>query len=423
MLVSNPRFRNFGFRLAQSLSVTDAPTLAPAVRRAIAALGITQIVGWGSTYYLLTILAAPIGRELGLSPGETAFGMSVLTLVSAAVGPYAGRLMDMHGAGPVMAAGSCIAAAGLGLLSLAGGAASYYFAWVVIGVSCAMILYPAAFTALTQAAPDQARRAITLLTLPGGLASTVFWPLTAGLLTSLDWRTICLIYAGLNLALCMPLHLFAIPPGGARNALPDAPKVRIAGLPAPLRRRAFTLFATVLALNAMLVVGTLNQFTVFLAGLGHVSDTVLLCSMLFGVSQVSARIVEAATGGGYDPLPGSLVMMTGYVAALAVLGLFSPASWAAIVFAVLFGACNGVFTINRGALVLQLFGSEGYGHMSGKVTVAQGIAGAAAPVLVASVIGTGGGVAGLIFLLGVGLASVVAMAALFSHAGASRGPD
>lgn len=398
--------------------MTVSTPLPAAVWRAIAALGVTQIIGWGSVYYLLTILAPPIGRDLGLSPGATALGMSLLTLVSAAAGPYAGRMMDLHGAGPVMAAGSGIAAAGLGLLSQAGGPVGYYLSWLVIGVSCAMILYPAAFTALTQAAPDRARRAITLLTLPGGLASTVFWPLTTALLNAYDWRTICLIYAGLNLFVCLPLHLFAIPPGGTRHALPDEPKTVVAGLPDALRKRAFVLFATVLALNAVLVVGTLNQFTVFLDRLGHAPNIVLLCSMLFGISQVSARIVEIATGGRYDPLPGSLLIISGYVASLAILGLFSPASWAAIAFAVAFGAANGLFTINRGALVLHLFGSTGYGHMSGKVSVAHGIAGAAAPVLVASVIGAGGGMAGLIFLLGIATASVVAMAMLFRHASA-----
>lgn len=394
-------------------------SLAPAVWRAIVALGVTQIIGWGSTYYLLTILASPIGRDLGLSPGATAFGMSLLTLVSAAVGPYAGRMMDLHGAGPVMAVGSGLAAAGLALLGFGRGPVGYYLAWLILGIAAAMILYPAAFTALTQAAPDRARRAITLLTLPGGLASTVFWPLTTGLLSAYDWRVICLIYAGLNLIVCLPLHLFAIPPGGTRNAIPEETRIAVIGLPHAVRRRAFILFATVLALNAMLVVGALNQFTVFLAGVGHAADTVVLCSMLFGISQVSARIIEIVTGGRYDALRGSLLIVSGHVAALVVLGLFSPAPWAAVAFAMLFGACNGLFTINRGALVLQLFGSEGYGHMTGKVTVAQGIAGAAAPVMLAAVIGAGGGMAGLYFLLTVAMAAVIAMALLFRHAGAS----
>ena len=394
------------------------PALGPVVRRAIAALGVTQIISWGSTYYILTILAGPIGRDLGLSPGMVAMGMSLLTLVSAACGPFAGRMMDLHGAGPIMAAGSVLASGGLVLLSLAQGLTSYFTAWAVIGVAGSMVLYPAAFTALTQLAPDRARRAITMLTLPGGLASTVFWPMTTWLLNAHDWRTICLIYAGLNLAICLPLHLFAIPPGGTRRALPDEPKVIVTGLPDHLRRRAFYLFALVLALNSMLVTGILNQFTAFLTAFGHEASVVVSCSMLFGVSQVSARIIEILAGGRYEPLRGTLLIVLGHVTALTVLGVVSPMPLAAFLFAAGFGVCNGLFTINRGALVLTLFGSQGYGHMTGKVTVGQGIAGAMGPVLLATVLGAGGGEAGFLFVLAVALTCSVAMFALFRHAGA-----
>jgi MFS family permease len=404
--------------------LADRPPLSLPVWRSIAALGVTQIIGWGSTYYLLTILAGPISRDLGMTPGMTAAGMSVLMVLNALSGPYAGRLMDVHGAGPVMAAGSLVAAAGLVGLSFAQGPASFFAAWVVIGVACSMTLYSAAFTALTQAEPTQARRAITMLTLPGGLASTVFWPLTTWLLNVQDWRSICLIYAALNVLICLPLHRFAIPPGGTRNAMPDEPAKLIEGLPEGLRRKAFLLFAVMLALNSIITVGTLNQFTTFLGALHHLPEVIVAASMLFGISQVSARLVEMAFGGAYDPLKGTLAITLGYAAAFALLGAFSPLPFAAIGFAIVYGASNGLFTINRGALVLQLFGSAGYGYMSGKVTVAQNIVGAAAPIILATVIGHGGGTGGILFSLAVALACVVAMAALFRHAaGAERSQE
>lgn len=384
--------------------------------RAIVGLGITQIIGWGSTFYLLTILARPISADLDLSPEVAAGGMSVLMIVSAVLGPFAGQMMDLHGAKRVLAVGSIIAAAGLILLSQATGMASYALAWFVIGASNAMILYPAAFTALTQIAPDKARHSITMLTLPGGLASTVFWPLTSQLLDVMSWRGICVCYAALQIAVCLPIHLFGLPAGGGKNRLPDHAKKIVPGLPHAARARAFVLFSAVLALNALLFTGVLNQFTTFMGSLGYGTEVVLACSMLFGIAQVSARLVEMIFGGNYDPLRGTVAFTFGTVVAMALLGVGSPLPAAAVAFAVLFGACGGLLTISRGTLVVVLFGSEGYGQMSGKLAVAYGIAGAAAPVVLSNIIARAGANYALIFCLCVAAAMFIAMLALFRHA-------
>ncbi|MCA0422130.1 MAG: MFS transporter [Proteobacteria bacterium] len=391
------------------------------VRIIIAGLGVTQIIGWGSTYYLLTILGSPMSAALDLPPALVSGGMSLLLVLGGLTGPFAGRFMDRRGARPGMAAGSIIAAAGLALLSQAVGPVSYIVAWFVIGLSASLILYPAAFTALTQAAPQNARRAITLLTLPGGLASTVFWPLTSHLMPLFDWREICLIYAGLNLCVCLPIHLLLLPtragglPSTATQASADSE-----GLPPAAQRRAFVLFAAMLALNALLVTGMLNQIMVLLTGLGQPAEQAVLFAMIFGISQLSARMVDILAAHRTDALRTGVAVMTGFCLALAGLLVAGASPVAGLLFAVLFGASNGILTIIRGTLVLQLFGITGYGEKLGTITVAQGIAGASGPVLIALFLETFGPGTTVTACMGIAVLGLLAMLALYRHVMASR---
>lgn len=397
----------------QAAGTSGPEPLGRPVLIAIAGLGVTQIIGWGSTYYLLTILGQPIGATLGLSPALVSGGMSLFLILGALAGPFTGRFMDRRGARPGMAAGSVIAASGLALLSQAGGAVGYIAAWFVIGLSASLILYPAAFTALTQAAPQNPRRAITLLTLPGGLASTVFWPLTNHLSTFLDWRDICLLYAGLNLCICLPIHLL-LPAGGSRRPGATAGAAG-GGLPAPARPRAFALFAIMLALNALLVTGMLNQIMVLLTGLGQQPAHAVLFAMIFGVSQLSARVVDMLAAHRTDALSAAVAVMAGFCLSLTGLLVAGAAPASGLAFAVLFGASNGILTIIRGTLVLQLFGIAGYGEKLGTLTVAQGFAGAAGPMVIATILGTFGPLPTVAVCMGLALLALMAMLALFRH--------
>lgn len=398
------------------MPLTTSQPLSRTTRLAIAALGMTQIIGWGSTYYLLTMLGRPIASELGLSSTLVAGGLSIMLVMGAVLGPMAGRAMDMHGARPIMAAGSCLAAIGLTALSFVIGPVSYIAAWLLIGLASPLILYPAAFTALTQIAPAQARRAITWLTLPGGLASTIYWPLTDALLTHYTWREVCLIYAALNVLVCLPLHLsLSRSPDGLRQT-DETATASSTGLPGPARRAAAVLFAGALAFNALLITGLLNQFIPIMRELGQQPAHAVMLGMAFGMAQTSARFLEILSGARIDSLVLGLMTASGFPIALLVLGSAPASLIAGFVFAAVFGACNGLWTIVRGAVVLRLFGTAGYGENLGTVIVAQGLAAAAAPIILAAIITAYGAPAGLIFCGVVSCVAVVAMVLLFRHA-------
>lgn len=354
--------------------------LRPAVRRAILGLGLTQILGWGSTYYLLSLLGSTIGRDLGLSNGLMLAGISI-TLASAAIlGPRIGRWQDRAGSRIVMTTGSVIMATGLCILSLAHSWIVYYAGWIVIGIGSPMALYSASFTALTQIAGQDSRRAISYLTFMGGLASTISWPATAWLMNYLDWRTIALLFAALNLAICAPIHATCLGRRLAADHPANGGDVIEAGIPREAQPAAFLILSAMLALTGSIVNSwSLLVFPV-LMGIGFLPGVAVFVGSIVGVWQVAGRMAEMLLARRLS------IFWTGLVA----IG-FMPLSFLVLLysgghvvtgtlFAAFYGISNGLITIARGGMVLAIFGARGYGERINRTTVAQNISGALAPI-------------------------------------------
>ena len=185
-------------------------------RRAIvvAALGTTQTIAWASSYYMPAILGAPIAGALHL-PTIVFFGLfSGALLLSAVVGPSAGRLIDRHGGRVLLATSNLVIAAGVVILATSHGISGLVAAWAVLGVGIGMGLYDPAFAALSWLYGREARSSITGITLIAGFASTIGWPMSAVFLHEFGWREACLIWAGLNILLAAPLNWVSIPRHG-----------------------------------------------------------------------------------------------------------------------------------------------------------------------------------------------------------------
>ena len=177
----------------------------------VTALGVTQILAWGSTFYLLGVLAPFIVRDTGWSYDFTVGGVSVGLLVAGLISPRVGHLIGHRGGRLVLAVGAILLAGGLLALGLAQNLAAYFAAWLVIGAGMGASLYDAAFSTLGSVYGSQSRDAITSVTLFGGFASTVCWPLTAFLVEHLGWRGACLSYAAIQIAIALPIHLILLP--------------------------------------------------------------------------------------------------------------------------------------------------------------------------------------------------------------------
>jgi len=259
-------------------------------RVVITTLGLTQIFAWGSSYYLLAVLAKPIAADTGWPLSLVVGGVSLGLLAAGTISPRVGRAIDRHGGRPVLSASSALLAAGLAGLSLAPSAPAYLAAWVVIGLGMGAGLYDAAFAALGRIYGKEARRAITQLTLWGGFASTVCWPLSAYLVESLGWRGACFAYAALQLALALPAHLLLLHRVSARAPVAAvAPAAEAAGAPTRNDRRAFLLMAGVVTIGG----AASSLFSVHLLTLLQVRDVALGAAValgaLVGPSQFAAR--------------------------------------------------------------------------------------------------------------------------------------
>jgi len=384
---------------------------SPPVSRPVllAGLGAAQILGWGSTFYLPSVLGPRMGESLGLAQDVIFAGVTVMYLVGAVAAPRVGRRVDTRGAREMMVAGSVVAAASLSLLAAAQGLAGYAAAWVGLGLMLPMVLGPTGFAAIAQAVPaPAARRAMTLLTLLTGLTSTIAWPVTASLEAGLGWRGTLAAFAAAHLCLALPLYRLVLPP---RAPAPERPAAtpRADGGVTPLR---FVLLVLALGLPNAVTSGLQLVLIALLGGLGHAPAAAIALAALHGPAQVTARIIDLALGPRTSATATGLFAVSLLPLSILPLAAGGEAVWAGL-FTVAFGVANGLMTVVRAALPLELAGASGYGTLTGRLALPGHLMVAAAPPLFAAVLGRAGpaGVASLTVSLGlVALAAMVALA-------------
>ncbi|MBE9603539.1 MFS transporter [Acetobacteraceae bacterium H6797] len=347
--------------------------MGPAPRRAVVvgALGTAQTLAWASSYYLPAILAAPMAASLGVPP-STVFGFfSASLLLTAFLGPWAGRLIDRRGGRGVLAASSLVLAGGLGALGLVPGFAGQAIGWALLGIGMALGLYDAAFATLAGLYGKEARGSITGITLIAGFASTVGWPLSALFLEMFGWQGACLAWAGLHLLLGLPLNRLLLP-----MAPPPPSTAPKAGGAPPIRQ--MLLLAWVFAVVGFTAAAIGAHLPGLLGAAGATVAAALAAAALVGPAQVGARVLEASVLRKFDPV--RLTMLATATHPLAALLLMLFGAPVAALFTLLHGAGNGVLTIARGTLPLALFGPAGYGERQGWITAPARLLQAAAPL-------------------------------------------
>jgi MFS family permease len=342
----------------------------------VAALGATQTVAWASSYYMPAILGAPIAKALHL-PTSVFFGLfSGALLLSAAVGPSVGRLIDRHGGRHLLAASNLVIAAGLLVLADAHSFAGLVIAWTVLGVGIGMGLYDPAFATLTWLYGRDARSSITGITLIAGFASTIGWPLTAVFLDIFGWRAACLTWAGLNMLLAAPVNWLTIPRHGVPAALPRATTETTA---APPPRAAMPILAFFFAATWFVQGAMAAHLPGLLQAAGASSTAAIAAASLVGPAQVGARIVEFGLLRSFHPISSARLASALHPIGAAFLVAFGAPG--IIAFALLHGAGNGMITIAKGTLPLALFGPGGYGLRSGLLSAPARMLQAASPFL------------------------------------------
>ncbi len=228
----------------------------------VSALGLTQIIGYGTLYYSFSILAPGMAEDLGLTLAEVFGVFSVSLFIGGLSATYIGRQMDRIGAATMMTVGSAFAALMLSLCAWSPSVAIFAVAIILLEVSSGMVQYQAAFATLVESDPRTAARSITYLTVIAGFASTIFWPISVALAGVISWREIYLVFAALNLFLCMPLHYWIVRAGKAESNSDLATGTRetvMGALPVHARRRGMVVVSFAFAvlgftLTAMLAI-------------------------------------------------------------------------------------------------------------------------------------------------------------------------
>jgi MFS family permease len=351
----------------------------------VAALGLTQIIGYGTLYYSFSILAPAMAANVGLSREVVFTVFSAALLAGGFAAPFMGGWMDRFGAARMMVLGSVCCAALLSLCAVSPTGWLFGLTVILIQVATGLVTYQAAFAALVQHGPQTATRNITYLTLIAGFASSIFWPITTALNAHFGWREIYLIFAALNLALCLPVHLvLARRRAGAMETVSGSMgAVPVEGALAPsLRRRAMVVVSLAFALSGFALSSLLVHMVPMLGamGLGAAAVTV---SALFGPAQVASRLVNMIFGARLSPT-GLATVSTALIALGGIVLAVTQGHVAgAVVFALCAGMGSGIGSIAQGSVPLHLFGSQGYGAIAGRMTAARLVASAAAPAVFA----------------------------------------
>lgn len=346
--------------------------------RTVLTLGAAQTLAWASSYYLLAILASPMARALDVSAATVFGAFSLGLVVSALLGPRAGRAIDRWGGRPVLATSNLVFAAALALMAWSDRPATLYAAWALMGVAMAGGLYESAFAALVRLYGSNSRNAITGITLLAGFASTVSWPLSTALEAAVGWRGACLGWAALHLLIGLPLNL----------SLPRATAARPAHHPAEqggstqvqaVPMRSAVLLSSVFALTWFISTAMAAHLPALLQASGVSLAVAITAGALLGPAQVAGRLLEYGVLQRVHPLWSARV--AGLMHPVAALALAVVGAPAALFYAVLHGAGNGVLTIAKGTLPLALFGPQGYGERQGWLMVPARLAQALAPWL------------------------------------------
>ena len=351
----------------------------------VAALGVAQIISWGSLFYTIAVVGPALASAAGVGEIGLFASYSAGLVLSGLIAPIVGRRIDTHGGRGVLSAGSLLAAIACVALAFVQGPITLAIAWLLAGIAMAATLYDPAFATLNDVAGSHYRRSVTALTLFGGLASTVFWPLTHALLDAVGLRATFLIYAVTNVAVCFPLHWFFIPARDPRPALREA-GARVIAASKPHAQPAFVWLAAALALVSLVASGISAHLIGLLTASGIALRDAVVIGAMFGPMQVAGRVMEFTFARHVGSVAAGYVAFAAMAVSLAIFAVQGGVYALALLFVLMYGWSNGVLTIVRGTVPAELFGREGYGALLGRLALPQVIARALAPAALAGIL-------------------------------------
>ena len=348
--------------------------------RAVWALALGQTLGYACLFYIFPGLVLFWTRDLGWSKSTLAGGPMLAILISAALAPVMGRLVD-RGRGPeAMAAGALLGALALAGMALVQTPGQWLAVWALNGVAQAACLYEVCFAFLIRRLGPAARSAIIRVTLLAGFASTVAFPAFAAVAGAFGWRAAVWGAAGLMAAAVVPLHLW-----GAlalrRATAPPQPRAA-AGAAAPAwRAPAFWLLALVFALASLNHWMVMSFLVPILVAQGQPEPLAVFAAACVGPAQVVGRLVLMRWEARIGNARATAITLGALVVAAGLLAVSGSGAAVVLAYVGLQGAAMGILTILRPVLIADAMGPDNYGAVAGAIQMPALVAGAVAPML------------------------------------------
>ena len=407
-----------------SIAVPRGTAGGRALGLAVAALTVTQVAGWGTSFHVAAALSDRLAAGLDFPPAVIFGGVTVMLVVAALLSPLSGRLMDRDGARRWMTIGSLLGALGLLALAYAQGGLMFGLAWVLFGIAMPFALTQGASIALVQIAPDRARRAIGLLYVLIGLSPAISWPILIALDGRFGWRGTLLVLAAFQVLVTASLHFFCLPKGRmlADHPVlrkPDEAEAEAKAEPPPIvpAPGTFALAAICFSSSGVLSFGFPLHMIGILQDYGHGATAAVAIGALIGPGQVLARAFDILGGSRFPILKVGIAAALLMPTALLVLLLGGTSTTGAVVFVFAYGVSAGLMSVVRAVAPLKLFGAAAYAIITGRLGVPQNMAFAAAPLGFALLKDWSGAPAVALVSLAISLACLVSMVALVRLAG------
>jgi MFS family permease len=348
------------------------------LRRVLAILCITQITSWGILYYAFPVLAPDISRATGWPTTAVVAALSGAQLVTAVAGIPVGRWLDRRGPRAVMTTGSMLGVLAVLAVATAQNLAWFIIAWAVAGAAMSGVLYPPAFAALTRWYGPRRISALTVLTLAGGLASTVFAPVTALLAAHLDWRHTYLVLALVLAAITIPLHAWGLKGPWPEAGPPLAEHVEHSDPRRIARSGAFRVLVVALSLATFSAFAVVVNLVPLLTERGVSPGIAAVALGLGGAGQVLGRLGYGTLSRRTSVRARTAIILLATSLTTALMSILTSVV-ALIAAAIVAGMARGVFTLLQATAITDRWGAVHYGRLNGLMAAPMTITMALAP--------------------------------------------
>jgi MFS family permease len=376
-------------------------------------LSIGQLISWGLVYYTFPLFIAPMEQELGWTRSSMFGALSAGLLVAGLCSIPVGAWIDRGHGRLLMTGGSLLAAALLFAWSRVESLAVFYALWIGLGAAQAVILYEPAFAVITRVYGPRYKQAILLMTFLGGLASTFGIPFAQFLIERIGWRPALEVLAAVNLATAILIHWLFVP-GPREKPVPIAEAAPAAAgaakkspLAAAVRVPAFWGLVVAFAGYGLAFSAMSFHLIPLLDDRGVPIAVTMAIIALIGPMQVVGRVLLMVGQRHVTTIQLGAGIYFAFPIAMAMLALGISDVYGLILFAIVYGVANGLITILRGMAVPEFIGPEGYGVVSGALTMPTNVMRAVGPLVASLAWGAFGGYTPVLW----GLAGIMLVAA------------